>query len=92
MPTPSCNLGKLYVEQKKFNEAEVIFRNYYKPGASDLRAAEGLTLLYLALNQPQKAFEVWNQEVKTVPEAVAPRLALASAALEAGQSETAIEQ
>jgi tetratricopeptide (TPR) repeat protein len=84
-------LGYVYLAQKKFSEAEVLFRKYSKPGAASLRATEGLAQVYWLQNQPQKALDIWKREAGNAPQPPA-RLGLAAAALRAGQPDAAIEQ
>jgi len=85
-------LGRLYLIQKNFSKAEAVFRKYQNRSATDLRATEGLTEVYVSENQPQKALDLWRQRVVKAPHATAPRLALASLAVRIGQWHTAIEQ
>ena len=85
-------LGLAALHEKKFIEAEEIFRNLYKPGATDLRPLEGLVDVFAAQNEFDKALQLLDDELKRSPNSIAIRSDLAATAVRAGKLDLAIDQ
>lgn len=85
-------LAMLNVVQKRFPEAEKLFRETYHPETGDLRALKGWVELYAAQNQIEKALSLLNATLVRFPDSIAVRRLLASTAARAGKSDVAIQQ
>jgi len=85
-------LAMLDVVQKRFPEAEKLFRETYQPKRGDFRALKGLVELYAAEGQIDKAISLLNADVVRFPDSIAIRGLLASTAARAGRLDLAIQQ
>jgi tetratricopeptide (TPR) repeat protein len=85
-------LGLLNIAQKRFREAEDLFQKLHATDPLDLRAVEGLAEVRLSQNQFDKAVQVWNAELKKLPDSTPVRQGLARTAMRAGQYDLAITQ
>ena len=85
-------LGLLDLKEKKFKEAEVIFRKFYQPNSADARPLEGLIRMYAAQEDLDKAFQTAQAEVARSPNSKPAHSLLAAVASAAGKPASAIEQ
>ncbi len=85
-------LAMLDVAQRRFPEAEKLFRETYQPKKGDFRALKGLVELYAAEGQLKKALSLLNADVVHYPNSIAVRSLLASTAARAGKFDLAIQQ
>lgn len=85
-------LAMLDVAQKRFPEAEKLFRETYQPQKGDFRALKGLVELYAAEGQLEKALSLLNADAVRFPDSIAVRGLLASTAARAGKLDLAIQQ
>jgi tetratricopeptide (TPR) repeat protein len=60
-------LGRLDLAEKKYKDAEVVFRKLYRPGRSDTRPLEGLVEVYLGQNQIAPAVQLVKSELTQSP-------------------------
>ena len=84
-------LGILYVKEKKFQQADAIFRALHEPGAADSRPLEGLVLSQYAQGQLGDAVRLLTAEVSRSPANETARALLAVTALRAGDPGLALE-
>jgi tetratricopeptide (TPR) repeat protein len=85
-------LAALNVAEKKYPDAEALYRRFYQSGSSDLRPFEGLLELYLIQHQPQRAQALLDDEIKRSPNSRPVHFLLASAAIKEGKLDVAREQ
>jgi len=85
-------MAMLDVLLKRYPEAEKLFRELYKPKNGDFRALKGLSELYIAQGQIEKALDLLNTEATKFPRAIAIRILFASTAARAGKRDLAIQQ
>jgi len=82
----------LFVSEKKYKQAEELFRKHYQPGSGDFRALKGIVEVYMALGQPDRALAVAQEELKKFPQANEVRELLAGTALKTGKFDLTLEQ
>jgi tetratricopeptide (TPR) repeat protein len=85
-------LGMLAIAEKKFSEAEGIFRKLYQPGQGDPRPAEGLVETYSAQNQFETALQLLQEDLKKSPDSLPLRRLLAITAMRARKYDLAIAE
>ncbi len=85
-------LGRLYLAEKKYRDAEAVFRKLYRPGQSDLRPLEGLVDVYLSQNQLAPAVQLVNSELTQSPNSAALYALSAGLAARSGNLDLAIVQ
>lgn len=85
-------LALLNVQDKRFKEAEAIYREHYKPGQKDPRVLRGLVELGFASGQPQRALLALQDEVKLQPASPGMRLMLATTAGRMNKPDIALDQ
>lgn len=85
-------LALLNIQDKRFREAEIIYRQYYKPGQKDPRVLRGLIELGFASGQPNRVLQSLQEEVKLQPGVAETRMMLATTAARMNESAIAIEQ
>jgi tetratricopeptide (TPR) repeat protein len=85
-------LALLDLTEKKYKEAEDIFRQFYQPGQADLRALGGLVNVLLARNQPDRAVQLLTDDLKVSKQPAPVRLMLAQTALGMGKIDLGIDQ
>ena len=85
-------LGMLAIAEKKFNEAEGIFRKLYQPGQGNPMPAEALVETYSAQNQFDTALQLLKEDLKKSPDSLAIRRLLAITALRARKYDLAIAE
>jgi tetratricopeptide (TPR) repeat protein len=83
--------GLLLVAEKRYAEADAIFRKFYVPGQGDTRPLEGLVASRLSQNQFDGALGLLKAELDRNPSPNI-RLAYASAATRAARYDLALEQ
>jgi len=84
-------MAMLLVAEKKYSEAEALFRAHYTPGEGDLGSLRGLVALYLEQAQPQKALAAVQQEYARFPQSDALRELMLETAAAANQLPLALE-
>jgi tetratricopeptide (TPR) repeat protein len=85
-------LGMLDLAEKKYKDAEDLFRKFYQPGQADMRALEGITNTLLARKQPDSALQLVTEDLKKSTRPGPVRILLSQVALVNGKPELAIEQ
>ena len=85
-------LALLDVDQKRFSDAEKLFREVYRPKDGDFRALKGLVETYAAENEWDKALGLLETEAGHFPKAIPIQQLLASTADRAGKLSLAIQQ
>ena len=85
-------LAMLDVLQKRYPEAERLFRELYQPKKGDFRALKGLVQLYTAQGQTEKTLALLNGELARFPDSIAVHSLLAATAARAGKVDLAIQQ
>ena len=85
-------LALLNMQDKRFREAEAIYRQHYWPGQSDPRILRGLVELGLVSGQPERMLQSLQEEVKLQPASAETRLLLATTAERMNNSVLAREQ
>jgi tetratricopeptide (TPR) repeat protein len=89
LPEAWLQTATLDLEEKKYGDAEAIFKRLYQPGDRDIRALRGLATLALRQNQPQKALALVEQDAKRFNR-LDLRVLLASIAVQAGNLDLAL--
>ena len=84
--------GFLDISEKKFQEAETVFRKLYDGGQAGPRATEGLVDALQARGQTEQALQVLETEVKKPGAPVSFRLILARTAAQSGKADLAADQ
>jgi tetratricopeptide (TPR) repeat protein len=85
-------LGRLDLVEKKFRDAEAVFRKLYRPSQSDLRPLEGLVDVYVAQNQLAPAVQLVNSELTRSPNSAALHALSAGLNARSGNLDLAIVQ
>ena len=85
-------LGALNILEKRYKEADDIFRKFYQPAKGDIRPLEGLVESQLAQKQLDHAVQLMSQELKKSPNSSGLRAAFATTAARAGKYDLALEQ
>ena len=85
-------LGLLALAEKKYADAEAIFRKLGQAMPGDAGPAAALVATYSAQNQSDRAIELLNQDLKTRPESVPIRRLLALTAARTGKYELAVTE
>ena len=89
---PYLQLGLLDIQEKRYDEAEAIFRKHYQPGQGDLRLLKGVVEMYAGRAQWDKAIAVIEKELDARSQSPELRRLLAETAGRAGRFDLAIEQ
>ncbi len=92
MDEAQLQLGLLDVAEKKFSDAEKIFRKYYQGDHPDLRGLQGLVESSLAQNELDRAEQILTSELSRTPDAAAVRAALAQILTKAGRFDAALAE
>lgn len=90
-PEVQAELGLIAVDQKKYNDAEQIFRKIQQAGPANSLAAVGLAESYNARRQYDKAIQLLRDELRKSPGSTAIESVLALTAMRAGDNDVAIE-
>lgn len=85
-------IGLVTLARKQYAAAERMFTSLYQSSRSDVRALAGLTAVYLAEGQNDRALQTVTAEVNRVPDSQEMRELLAATALNAGKTDIALEQ
>lgn len=85
-------LGWAAFGEKRYRDAERIFRRLHTPGATDLTALEGLIESLFARNQFRSALALLEEEAQRSSGARGIRMLLAAAEVRAGQYESALAE
>lgn len=85
-------LALLNIQDKRFREAEIIYRKHYTPGQKDTRFLRGLIELAFASGQPERVLPSLLEEVRLQPASAETRMTVAIAAARMNNSAIAIEQ
>jgi len=84
--------GFFDVAEKKYSQAEEVFRKFYPSLETRLRAVQGLVQIRTAQGKYDEALHLLEAELKTATEPVPYRMMLARAAIQAGKNDLAIAQ
>lgn len=90
LPEVTFQRGLLELAEKRFEQAEKIFRSQYRPGSADIRPLKGLVEVALARNQAPQALALIEQEIKAHGETRDRLELLAQTATRAGRLEVAL--
>jgi tetratricopeptide (TPR) repeat protein len=85
-------VGLLDIQEKRYDDAEAIFRKHYQPGQGDLRLLKGVVEMYAGRAQWDKAIAVIQKELDARPQSPELRRLLAETAGRGGRFDLAIEQ
>jgi FimV-like protein len=84
---PQLQMATLDLEEKRYDEAERIYRRVYQSEKDGFRGLRGLVNLYFVKGEPAKALELVRQDKR--PDHVEVRALLAQAASQAGKMDLA---
>jgi len=85
-------LGLLDIQEKRYDDAEELFRKHYQPGQGDIRLLKGLVEMYGARAQWDKSIAVIQKELDAFPRSAELHRLLAETAGRAGRFDLAIDQ
>ena len=85
-------LGLLDVQEKRYDDAEALFRKYYQPGQGDIRLLKGMLEMYGARAQWDKGLTLVQKELDAFPGSAELRRLFAETAARTGRLDLAIEQ
>ena len=85
-------LGFLNLSEKKYADAQAIFRKLYDSGQGAPRAMEGLVQVLLVRAQPEQALQILQTEAKKPDAPTRVRIELASLASRSGKTSVAVDQ
>jgi len=85
-------LGLLDIQEKHYDQAEVIFRKHYHAGQGDIRLLKGMLEMYAARREWDKGIEVLEKEMEAFPQSPELHRLLAETASRAGRLDLGIEQ
>ena len=85
-------LALLDVMEKRYDEAEALFRKHYRPGQGDLGLLKGMVEVYAARKQWEKARAAVEKELEVSPRSVELHSPLAETASRAGEYDLAIQE
>jgi tetratricopeptide (TPR) repeat protein len=85
-------LGLLAMAERRFNDAEAIFRGLGQSQLSDPRSSMGLAEVYLSQNQSQRALGILKDQVARSPSSRGLRTVLATLAMRLGEYDLALQQ
>ena len=85
-------LGLLDTQEKRYDEAEVLFRKHYQAGQGDIRLLKGMLEMYAARGQWDKGIAVLQKELEVFPQSAELHRLLAETAGRAGRFDLGIEQ
>ena len=86
------HLGRLDLSEKRFQDAEKIFRSLYSMNPPDLRGLMGLTDVYLAQGHADRAIGGLEGALEQFPENVMLRVSLGGVLSQAGRHERAVTE
>lgn len=82
-------IGRALIASRQLPKAEASFREVYLPGQSDIRIVQGLSAVALEQGKPDKAIELWQNEIAHSSDARESRRNLAETALRINRPELA---
>jgi Flp pilus assembly protein TadD len=85
-------LAYVYLNQKRYREADALFKRNYIPGAHDLRVLSGMVDVNLAQSRGQDAIELIRNDLKRSSSPVGVHELLAETQLRLGQHDAAIKE
>ncbi len=85
-------LGLLDVQEKRYDEAEVLFRKHYQAGQGNIRLLKGMLEMYAAREEWDKGIAVLEKELDAFPQSAELHRLLAETAARAGRLDLGIEQ
>jgi len=84
--------GMSLLAERRYDQAETIFKRFYRPGQNNLRPLEGLVRVYGMRGQGKRAFDLLEAELKQRPQSIGVRLLLAQVALAEKRPDVAVQQ
>jgi tetratricopeptide (TPR) repeat protein len=85
-------MGYVHIDERKYVQAETMFRSLLRPGQDDTDAMAGLVQVLFLRKQPARALEELKSEVARSSRATGMKLLLADVAMRAGESDLALRQ
>lgn len=85
-------MGLLDVTEKRYDEAEALFRKHYQPGHGDIPVLKGMVEMYGARGEWEKGITAVEKELDAFPQSIELRRLLAETAGQAGRFDLAIDQ
>ncbi len=85
-------LGYLDALEKKYPDAEDVFRRAYQLDTSNSQALMGLVQTYMSENKPDQALRTLQTEIEKAPQRVDLRVDLGNMSVLAGKYDTAIDE
>jgi tetratricopeptide (TPR) repeat protein len=85
-------VGSAYLGRKQFGPAEEVFRKMYQLDPADPRGLIGMKEVYMAENEPDKATEALQSELRQHPARIDYRMVLANTAERIGKYDLAISE
>lgn len=90
-PDAQLQLGLLNLAEKRFKEADQIFRQLQQAQQNDIRPLEGMVEARLMQQQFAEALQLLQNEVKKLPDSPALQLTYANTAARAGKYDLALD-
>lgn len=84
--------GEAYVEQEKYEEAVIEFKNVLQIDPEHAGAHEALSLAYLQTEKPREAYWEMSEAVRLAPQNVEARLRYGTVSAAIGEHDVALEQ
>jgi tetratricopeptide (TPR) repeat protein len=91
LPEAHLQLALLHVQERRFREADALYRQHYRPGQPDVRFLRGLVELGFASGQPERGLEALQQELRLQPGSVPVRMLMATTAARLNRYPLALE-
>ena len=85
-------MGVVFAKQKKYKEAEDIFRKSYDLNPANSRGLMGLSEVIMAQSQPERAMKVLQSEIEKYPTRLEFRLALADVEVRSHKFDLAVTE
>ena len=92
LPGAYLQLALLDVTEKRYNDAEALFRKHYQPGQGNMPVLRGMMEMYAAQAQWDKGIALLQKELALLPQSPELVRLLAETAGRAGKFDLAIEQ
>ncbi len=92
MAAAHMQMGALHMAERRFDQAEAVFKRLYQPGKGDPRVVRGLVDSYIARGQTQRALDLVGAELKSQPNSAELRRLLGQVHLAARRYDAAAEQ
>ncbi len=91
LPEAHLQLALLHVQERRFREADTLYRQHYRPGQPDVRFLRGLVELGFASGQPERGLDALQQELRLQPGSVPVRMLMATTAARMNRFPLALE-